>query len=121
MKRSEHIVSDASVLNGWRKSSYSGGDSGECLEVSEVYASWRKSSYSGPSEGSCLEVNDACETWQKSTYSGPGGGECLEFSDSCTMCVPVRDSKNPTGPAVVFGPAAWTSFIDGVKGGVLTR
>ncbi|MFE9552813.1 DUF397 domain-containing protein [Streptomyces sp. NPDC006703] len=98
MKRSEQIVPDASVLTGWRKSSYSGGDSGQCLEVSEVYAAWRKSSYSGES-----------------------GGECLEFSDSCAGCIPVRDSKNPTGPAVVFGPTAWTSFVDGVKGGALSR
>ncbi|MFI6682433.1 DUF397 domain-containing protein [Streptomyces sp. NPDC050485] len=121
MKRSENIVSDASVLTGWRKSSYSGGDSGECLEVSEMYASWRKSSYSGASEGSCLEVNDACATWRKSTYSGGTSGECLEFSDSCSACIPVRDSKNPTGPAVVFGPGAWTSFVGAVKGGVLGR
>ncbi|MGW2861489.1 DUF397 domain-containing protein [Streptomyces sp. NPDC001205] len=98
MKRNEQIVPDASVLTGWRKSSHSGGDSGECLEVSEAYAAWRKS-----------------------TYSGGSSGECLEFSDSCIACVPVRDSKNPAGPAVVFGPGAWTSFVDGVKGGALGR
>ncbi|MGW1869212.1 DUF397 domain-containing protein [Streptomyces mauvecolor] len=98
MERSEQIVPDASVLPAWRKSSYSGGESGACLEVSEAYAAWRKSSYSGGSSG-----------------------ECLEFSDSCSGCIPVRDSKNPTGPAVVFGPAAWASFIDGVKGGALSR
>ncbi|MEV8522754.1 DUF397 domain-containing protein [Streptomyces sp. NPDC052000] len=121
MKRSEQIVPDASVLTGWRKSSYSGGDSGECLEVSEAYATWRKSSYSGASEGSCLEVNEAYAVWRKSSYSGESGGDCLEFSDSCSACIPVRDSKNPTGPAVVFGPTAWTSFVDGVKGGALSR
>ena len=98
MKRSEQTVPNASVLPAWRKSSYSGGESGACLEVSEAYATWRKSSYSGGSSG-----------------------ECLEFSDSCAGCIPVRDSKNPAGPAVVFGPAAWTSFVDGVKGGALSR
>ncbi|KOU53199.1 DUF397 domain-containing protein [Streptomyces sp. WM6378] len=92
MERSEQIVPDASVLPAWRKSSYSGGESGACLEVSEAYATWRKSSYSGAS-----------------------GGDCLEFSDSCSGCVPVRDSKNPTGPAVVFGAGAWTSFVEAVK------
>ncbi|WP_346426640.1 DUF397 domain-containing protein [Streptomyces sp. YIM 130001] len=25
--------------------------------------------------------------------------------------VPVRDSKNPTGPALVFTAPAWTAFI----------
>jgi hypothetical protein len=92
MKRSEHIIPDASVLPAWRKSSYSGGNSGDCLEVSEAYATWRKSTYSGGESGDCLEVNDAC-----------------------TAHVPVRDSKNPHGPAVIFAPAAWTSFVDGVK------
>lgn len=92
MKRSEHIIPDASVLPAWRKSSYSGGDSGECLEVSEAYATWRKSTYSGGSSGDCLEVNDAC-----------------------TAHVPVRDSKNPHGPAVLFAATAWTSFISALK------
>ncbi|MET9361867.1 DUF397 domain-containing protein [Streptomyces sp. NPDC006632] len=91
--RSEQIIPNASVLTGWRKSSHSGGDSGQCLEVNDAYATWRKSS-----------------------YSGGESGECLEFSDACSACVPVRDSKNPTGPAVVFGTGAWTSFVDAVKG-----
>ncbi|MFE4871043.1 DUF397 domain-containing protein [Streptomyces sp. NPDC056682] len=100
MKRSsnEQTIPNASALSGWRRSSYSGGTSGDCLEVGEAYATWRKSSYSGES-----------------------GGECLEFSDSCSACIPVRDSKNPTGPAVVFGPVAWTAFVGAVKGGALSR
>jgi hypothetical protein len=54
-----HIrVTDASTLPMWRKSSYSGGSSGDCLEVSDA---WRKSTYSGGESGDCLEVNDhAC-------------------------------------------------------------
>lgn len=28
-------VPDSSTLTGWRKSSYSGGDQGECLEVAD--------------------------------------------------------------------------------------
>ncbi|QHY96237.1 hypothetical protein SSPS47_14060 [Streptomyces sp. S4.7] len=35
---SKHSISDASVLPVWRKSSYSGGSSGECLEVSDAFA-----------------------------------------------------------------------------------
>ncbi|MEU3369613.1 DUF397 domain-containing protein [Streptomyces sp. NPDC006660] len=119
MQRSEHTIPNASVLPAWRQSSYSGGESGECLEVGAAYASWRKSSYSGESGGDCLEVNDAYAAWRKSSYSGGTSGDCLEFSDSCAACVPVRDSKNPTGPAVVFGTGAWTSFVDAVKGEAL--
>lgn len=33
MVSSEHAVSDSSALTGWYKSSYSGGDQGDCLEV----------------------------------------------------------------------------------------
>ncbi|MFE4518764.1 DUF397 domain-containing protein [Kitasatospora sp. NPDC056783] len=30
--------------------------------------------------------------------------------------VPVRDSKDPSGPALVFPAAAWGSFISAVRG-----
>ncbi|MEV2217370.1 DUF397 domain-containing protein [Streptomyces sp. NPDC050997] len=38
MVSSEHTVSDSSALTGWYKSSYSGGDQGECLEVARGHA-----------------------------------------------------------------------------------
>ncbi|MER5548116.1 DUF397 domain-containing protein [Streptomyces sp. NPDC001118] len=38
MVSSEHTVSDSSMLTGWYKSSYSGGDQGECLEVARGHA-----------------------------------------------------------------------------------
>ncbi|MDF3144373.1 MULTISPECIES: DUF397 domain-containing protein [unclassified Streptomyces] len=70
MKSSEPTTPDASALHGWRKSSYSGGSS-----------------------DNCLEVNDTA----RPTH------------------VPVRDSKNPTGPAIVFSAPAWTAFVDEVR------
>ncbi|MFF4382985.1 DUF397 domain-containing protein [Kitasatospora sp. NPDC001547] len=33
--------------------------------------------------------------------------------------VPVRDSKDPQGPALVFRSAAWTAFVDAVRTGDL--
>ncbi|MEU2112213.1 DUF397 domain-containing protein [Streptomyces sp. NPDC019507] len=74
-------------------------------------AVWRKSSYSGGDGGNCLEV----ATWRKSTYSGGSGGDCLEVADDHPGIVPVRDSKNPDGPKLVFRTAAWSAFVDGVK------
>jgi hypothetical protein len=38
MVSSEHTVPNSSVLNGWFKSSYSGGGQGECLEAARGYA-----------------------------------------------------------------------------------
>ncbi|WP_175411860.1 DUF397 domain-containing protein [Streptomyces sp. TRM64462] len=90
----EYVIPDASALPHWRKSSHSGGDSGQCLEVSDA---WRKSSYSGPVADACLEVDDAARPTR----------------------VPVRDSKNPTGPAVVFGASAWVAFVGAVRGDAL--
>ncbi|WP_317620043.1 DUF397 domain-containing protein [Streptomyces sp. CBMA156] len=31
--------------------------------------------------------------------------------------VPVRDSKDPDGPALLFPSSSWTSFIEAVRGG----
>ncbi|MEW2399874.1 DUF397 domain-containing protein [Streptomyces sp. NPDC046862] len=66
MKRSEHTIPDASALSAWRKSTYSGGDSGDCLEVTPT---------------------------------------------ALPAHIPVRDSKNPTGPALVFPTPAWQAFV----------
>ncbi|GAA3395407.1 DUF397 domain-containing protein [Streptomyces roseoviridis] len=55
--------------------------------------------------------------WRKSTYSGNEGGSCVEVLDGHPSGVPVRDSKNPHGPALVFAAAGWTSFITSVKAG----
>ena len=38
MASSERTVTDSSALTGWYKSSYSGGDQGECLEVASGHA-----------------------------------------------------------------------------------
>lgn len=73
MVSSEHTVSDSSLLTGWHKSSYSGGDQGECLEVARGHAR-----------------------------------------------VPVRDSKAPAGPALLFSGPGWAAFVGAVKDGGLS-
>jgi hypothetical protein len=57
--------------------------------------------------------------WFKSSYSG-NGGQCIEVAANLVAShdlVPVRDSKNPNGPALGFETAAWSSFVGAVKGG----
>lgn len=78
---------------------------------------WQKSSYSGQG-GECLEVSfDLCAApWRKSTYSNGQGG-CVEVSDGHVGIVPVRDSKDPSGPALVFPASAWSAFISAVQAG----
>ncbi|MGW0456736.1 DUF397 domain-containing protein [Streptomyces tendae] len=49
--------------------------------------------------------------WRKSSYSSGTGGECLEVADNVPRIVPVRDSKNPHGPALLFPTDAWTHFV----------
>ncbi|MEU3752391.1 DUF397 domain-containing protein [Streptomyces olivoreticuli] len=53
--------------------------------------------------------------WRKSSYSTNGGPDCIEIGEGLTGFVPVRDSKDTTGPALVFEPASWTAFISHVK------
>jgi hypothetical protein len=55
--------------------------------------------------------------WRKSSYSGPEGGECVEVADGVPGLVPVRDSKDPDGPALVFPAGAWSGFVEAVKAG----
>uniref|UniRef100_UPI003EBAC3F5 DUF397 domain-containing protein n=1 Tax=Streptomyces tabacisoli TaxID=3156398 RepID=UPI003EBAC3F5 len=53
--------------------------------------------------------------WHKSTYSGGEGNNCLEVSYAHPELIPVRDSKNPSGPKLVLRAAAWTAFIDDLR------
>ncbi|GIJ75728.1 protein of unknown function [Micromonospora phaseoli] len=50
-------------------------------------------------------------TWRKSTRSSSNGGDCVEVADNLPGVVGVRDSKDPAGPALAFGPAAWRAFV----------
>ncbi|MFE7352672.1 DUF397 domain-containing protein [Streptomyces sp. NPDC057543] len=52
--------------------------------------------------------------WFKSSYSGGGQGDCLEVAAGY-VTVPVRDSKTPDGPALVFSADGWSSFVSAVK------
>ncbi|GGX24594.1 DUF397 domain-containing protein [Streptomyces lomondensis] len=53
--------------------------------------------------------------WRKSSYSDGGANNCLEVADNCPGTVPVRDSKQPQGPILVFGATSWTSFLADVR------
>ncbi|MEU9124144.1 DUF397 domain-containing protein [Streptomyces sp. NPDC048506] len=85
-------------------------------------ATWVKSSYSDANGGDCVEFTRDF-AWVKSSYSEGNGGACLEFSRSLAArphgLVPVRDSKDKDGPALIFSAAGWSSFVTAVKNGEL--
>ncbi|TLF78216.1 DUF397 domain-containing protein [Nocardia cyriacigeorgica] len=54
--------------------------------------------------------------WFKSKHSD-ASTECVEVAFADGGLVGVRDSKNPSGGALVFGPGEWEAFTAGVAGG----
>jgi hypothetical protein len=66
-------------------------------------AQWRKSSRSGDATN-CVEV-----AWRKSSFSSDAGA-CVEVARG-EQLVGVRDSKNTSGPHLVFGAEAWADLL----------
>lgn len=54
-------------------------------------------------------------SWRKSSYCENADGACVEISDDYEAGAPIRDSKNPHGPAIVFSPHGWSTFVTAVK------
>ncbi|MFI5620731.1 DUF397 domain-containing protein [Streptomyces sp. NPDC051567] len=61
--------------------------------------------------------------WYKSSYSD-NGGNCVEIATNLVAprgVVPVRDSKNLSGPVLTFPAAAFTSFTTSIKAGMIRQ
>ncbi|MET9511061.1 DUF397 domain-containing protein [Streptomyces flavidovirens] len=67
---------------------------------------WVKSSYSGDQGGECVEIAVA---WTKSSYSA-NRGECVEIATTPTH-IHIRDSKDTTRPALTLSPTTWSAFV----------
>lgn len=65
---------------------------------------------------SSVDVDLSGAHWFKSSRS-QSGKECVEVAFLGGNMVGVRDSKNPTGPALVFAPGEWDAFTVGVADG----
>jgi hypothetical protein len=65
--------------------------------------------------------------WRKSSFSGGNGGACVEVAivsggtEASGGAVALRDSKNPTGPALLFTPDEWREFTRAVRHGEADR
>ncbi|MER8185532.1 Scr1 family TA system antitoxin-like transcriptional regulator [Kitasatospora sp. NPDC094015] len=66
------------------------------------------------------DVDPTNVAWRKSTYSGDNGGACVEWAPDVAAAadvVPVRDSKDPQGPALLLSPGAWAAFTAAAASG----
>ena len=72
-------------------------------------ADFRKSSFSGGESGSCVEL-----AWRKSSFSGGASGSCVEIARADAL-FGVRDSKNTTGPVLEFTGAQGQALLAAVK------
>ena len=62
-----------------------------------------------------MSVDLTTAIFRKSQRSGDNG--CVEVATNLADVVAVRDSKDPTGPALLFTRAEWTAFVGGVRAG----
>ena len=59
-------------------------------------------------------------TWRKSSYSNGSGGSCVEVAvltgvPGTVDEIAVRDSKDPSGPALTFTARQWREFATTIK------
>ncbi|MCX4748619.1 DUF397 domain-containing protein [Kitasatospora sp. NBC_01287] len=57
--------------------------------------------------------------WWRASYSAGTGDNCIEVADGFPGVTPVRDSKDPSGPALVFPAAAFAAFVADLRAGRL--
>ncbi|MGW6461529.1 DUF397 domain-containing protein [Streptomyces sp. NPDC055078] len=65
----------------------------------------------------------SCARWVKSSYSNGDGGACIEHAPAfaASGVVPVRDSKDPQSPVILFSVDGWRGFVAAVESGAFTR
>jgi hypothetical protein len=56
--------------------------------------------------------------WHKSSYSTGGNANCVE-TGALGSRMTIRDSKNPTGPALTFPAASFFAFTSALRDGHL--
>lgn len=65
-----------------------------------------------------MPLSDA--RWFVSSRSGGNQGTCVEVAFAAPY-IGIRDSKDRSGPALVFTPTAWSTFVTDLKAGTHNR
>ncbi|MEY9877225.1 hypothetical protein ABH931_006749 [Streptacidiphilus sp. MAP12-33] len=65
-----------------------------------------------------MPAGDLGEQGWERPWSGPNGGQCVETKRLTDGRVALRQSTDPTGPALVYTREEITAFIEGVKAGL---
>ncbi|MBF8188526.1 DUF397 domain-containing protein [Nonomuraea sp. K274] len=60
------------------------------------------------------EFPESHAAWRKSSYS-TNGGNCVEIASLANGRIAIRDSKDPSGPVLVFDRAAFATFTEAIK------
>jgi hypothetical protein len=55
-------------------------------------------------------------TWRKSRHSNPSGN-CVELAGLADGTVAIRNSRFPSGPALLCGPADFSAFLAAARDG----
>ncbi|HVK26550.1 MAG TPA: DUF397 domain-containing protein [Actinokineospora sp.] len=84
------------------------------IEAPWANAEFRKSTFSGGESGSCVEL-----AWRKSTFSGGANGSCVEIGRADDL-FGIRDSKNVTGPVLELSGVRGRTFVAAVREGRFT-
>jgi hypothetical protein len=75
-----------------------------------ISAGWRKSTHSGGNGTNCVEVG----SWRKSSYSGGNGAECVEVGIT-SASVRVRDTTDRAGAVLTIPADAWRALLAGIR------
>ena len=59
-------------------------------------------------------------SWRKSSYSAGNGGACVEIAKTVNH-IAVRDSKDPSGPMLIFSSGGWAAFLVDARNGEFDR
>ena len=54
--------------------------------------------------------------WRKSQASNPSGS-CVQVAELADGAIAMRNSRHPSGPALIYTRAEITAFLTGVKNG----